>query len=50
MISSLVERLNGYSFLFRRLPDGSINAGGSFASVFRYSSHGKGFATERVGQ
>ena len=50
MISSLLERLNGYCFLLRRLPDGSIDAGGSFASIFRHSSDGKGFATVRVGQ
>ncbi len=50
MISSLVERLDGFCFLFRRLPNGSVNAGGSFARVFRHSSHGKSLAAERVGQ
>jgi hypothetical protein len=50
MISSLVECLNGSCFLFRRLPDGSIDAGGSFASVFRHSSDSKRFAAERVGK
>src|SRR5437879_4003732 len=50
MISSLAQRLNGCCFLFRRLPDLPVNAGSSFASVFRHSSDGKGFAAVRVGQ
>src|SRR5436305_10464446 len=50
MISSLVERANGCRLLFRRLPDFSIHARSSFASVFRHSSDSKGFATQRMGQ
>ncbi len=50
MVSSLGKRLDGFCFLFWRVPDCSINARGSFASVFRHSPHGKRLAAERMGQ
>ena len=37
-------------FLFRSLPDGPIDAGCAFASVFRHSSNSKSFPAERVGE
>src|SRR6266536_700932 len=50
MISSLAERVYGCCLLLRRFPEFSIDAGGSFASVFRHSPHGKRLAAERTGQ
>src|SRR5438067_9573549 len=50
MVSSLLQRANGSCLLFRRFPGLPIDAGSSFASVFRHSSDGKGFAAVRVGQ
>jgi len=50
MLSSLGERLDRFRFQFWRVPDGSINARSSFASVFRHSPHGKRLAVRRVGQ
>jgi hypothetical protein len=44
-----MQRLDGCHLLFRRFPDFSINAGRSFAGVFRHSPHGKGFAAQRAG-
>jgi hypothetical protein len=50
MVSLLGERLDSFCFLFWRFPDFSIDARGSFASVFRHSPHGKGLAAERMSQ
>src|SRR6266516_2809132 len=50
MISSLLERVDGLCLLFWSIPNVFVYSRGVLALVFRHSSHGKGFATERVGQ
>jgi hypothetical protein len=42
--------LDGCCFLFRRFPGLPIDAGSSFASVFRHSSDSKSLAAQRVGE
>jgi hypothetical protein len=50
VIASLSQHVNGSGFLFRGFPGFPIHPWYSFASVFRHSSDGKGFAAQRVGQ
>src|SRR5260221_8842775 len=47
---SLVKSVNGCHLLLRRFPGFPIHAGCSFASVFCYSPHSKGFAAKRAGE
>src|SRR2546421_4855142 len=50
VIASLLERLYSLCLLFWSIPNVFVYSRGGLALVFRHSSHGKGFATERVGQ
>jgi len=50
LIATSSQRSDGRCFLFGGVPDDLIHSRCPFALVFRHSSHGKGFAAERVGQ
>src|SRR5947209_5942512 len=49
LVASWLQVAYGSCFLLRRVPDDLVHAWGFLALVFRHSSHGKGFAAERVG-
>src|SRR5712692_6383364 len=49
MIAPLPERVDGVDLLVGSVPRDLVHSWSAFALVFRHSSHGKGFAAERVG-
>lgn len=49
-VASLSQRVDGLRLLRWSVPGNPVHSSGSFALIFRHSSHGKDFATERAGQ